>query len=262
MKTHLDFLKYKAEKRPISMVTCYDYSFGLVVNESLIDAVLVGDSVAMTVHGFESTLHADVEMMALHTRAVRRGAPDKFTVADMPFLSVRKGLTAAMDAVDQLMKAGAHAVKIEGVDGHEDIISHIVQSGVPVMGHLGLTPQSYLQLGGYKVQGRTPDQAEHIQTQAQKLQELGVFALVLECVPSQLASKITQNLQIATIGIGAGAECDGQILVIQDLMGLSPRLPKFVRPFGRAQEGLLKSLNSYHLEVVSKNFPSSKEIYV
>ncbi len=262
MKTHLDFLKYKSEKRTISMVTCYDYSFGQVVEDSLIDAILVGDSVAMTVHGHDSTIAADTAMMALHTQAVRRGAPSKYTVVDMPFLSVRRGLPYAMKSVDEIMKSGAHALKIEGVDGQEDIMGHIVQSGVPLMGHLGLTPQSYLALGGYKVQGRSVEQAELIKEQARRLEDLGVFAIVLECVPAPLAKAITEELTIPTIGIGAGLNCDGQILVIQDLMGLSPRLPKFVRPFGKAQESLLKSLNSYHLEVTSKNFPSEKEIYL
>lgn len=262
MKTHLDFLKFKAEKRPITMVTCYDYSSGLVVNDSLIDAILVGDSVAMTVHGHESTITADTAMMALHAQAVRRGAPSKFTIVDMPFLAVRRGLSHAMESVDEIMKAGAQAVKVEGVDGQEEIMKHIVQSGVPLMGHLGLTPQSYLQLGGYKVQGRSQEQAEAIKEQARRVQELGAFSLVLECVPSKLAQEISEELDIPTIGIGAGVSCDGQILVLQDLIGLSPRLPKFVRPFGKAQESLLKSLNSYHLEVVSRNFPSEKEIYL
>src|SRR5437773_7658880 len=187
----LGFQKMKDEGRKISMVTCYDYSSARAVAESSIDCILVGDSVAMTMHGFSNTLSATTPMMALHTAAVARGAPSKFIVADLPFLSYRKGLKDAMDSVEELMRAGAHAVKLEGARGHVEIVRHIVDSGVPVMGHLGLTPQSVNLFGGMKVQARTPAAVDLLASQAVQLEEAGCFALVLECVPSDAARKVT-----------------------------------------------------------------------
>src|SRR5262249_45540616 len=172
----LDFQKMKDEGRRISMVTCYDYSSARAVAESNIDCILVGDSVAMTVHGHPNTLAATTSLMALHTSAVARGAPSKFIVADLPFLSYRKGLQRAMDSVQTLMKAGAHALKLEAVRGHADIIRHIVESGVPVMGHLGLTPQSVNLLGGMKVQARTDASVDRLISQAAELEQAGCFA--------------------------------------------------------------------------------------
>jgi 3-methyl-2-oxobutanoate hydroxymethyltransferase len=264
----LDFKKMKIEKRPISMVTCYDYTSAKQVNDSEIDVVLVGDSLAMVMHGFPSTIHATIEMMALHTAAVSRGltgpsgSNEKFLVADMPFLSVRKGIGPAMDCVDALMKAGAHSVKIEGVDGHEDVIQQIVGSGVPVMGHLGLTPQSIHQFGGFKVQGRD-EMAEDVFRQAKRTQELGCFALVLECIPAPLAERISRELSIPTIGIGAGVGVDGQVLVFQDLLGMNPDFkPKFVRNFMNGKTELVTALNQFHREVVGRSFPGAKETYL
>src|SRR5580692_722250 len=210
-----DFLRAKVEGRKLSMVTCYDYTFASMLSRSAIDGILVGDSAAMVMHGHPSTLSATTELMRLHTEAVVRGAADKFVVADMPFLSFRKGLAAAMDSAQVLMTAGAHAVKLEGVDGHEDVIERMAQSGIPVMGHLGLQPQSVHTYGGFRVQGRSGESAREIVRQANSLEELGAFALVLECVPADLAREITEGLRIPTIGIGAGAGCDGQILVLQ-----------------------------------------------
>src|SRR6185369_4253349 len=190
-----DFQKMKDDGRKISMITCYDYSSARVVAESSIDCILVGDSLAMTMHGYATTLSATTAMMALHTAAVAKGAPEKFIVGDLPFLSYRKGLKDAMDSVHELMSAGAHAVKLEGVRGHADIVRHIVDSGVPVMGHLGLTPQSVNQLGGMKVQARTDATVKILTSQARELEEAGCFALVLECIPSEAARKVTQLLK-------------------------------------------------------------------
>ena len=206
----LDFGKRKTAHQPISMVTCYDYWSARVLNATEIDTLLVGDSLAMVMHGFDSTVHATVEMMALHVRAVRRGAPDKFVVGDMPFLSVRKGQDHAMDAVGELMQAGSNAVKIEGEAGQLDLMAHIVESGVPVMGHLGLTPQSVEAFGGHKVQGRNEGQAGEILESARRLEEAGCFALVLECIPSELGRLVSREIGIPTIGIGAGPHTDGQ----------------------------------------------------
>lgn len=259
----LDFRKMKTEKRPISMVTCYDYTSAKLLNESEIDVVLVGDSLAMTMHGHASTLNATTGMMALHTAAVARGATKKFIVADMPFMSFRKGVAPALECVDQLMKAGAHAVKLEGVDGHEEIVAQIVGSGVPVMGHLGLTPQSIHQFGGFKVQGRDQKMADDLVRQAKRLEELGAFSVVLECIPVALAERITGELSIPTVGIGAGPGVDGQVLVWQDLLGMDPGFkPKFVRFFATGHAWTLESLNTFHRAVLEKSFPAETESYL
>src|ERR1044072_159785 len=225
-----DFQKMKDEGRKISMVTCYDYSSATAVAESNIDCILIGDSLAMTMHGHPNTLFATTAMMALHTAAVAKGAPAKFIIGDLPFLSYRKGLKDAMDAVQELMSAGAHAVKLEGVRGHADIVRHIVDSGVPVMGHLGLTPQSVHGLGGMKVQARTNAAVKILTSEARELETAGCFAIVLECVPVPVARQVTNFLKVPTIGIGAGPHVDGQVLVYQDVLGLNPGFkPRFLR---------------------------------
>jgi 3-methyl-2-oxobutanoate hydroxymethyltransferase len=260
--TILEMQKMKSEGTKISMVTCYDYWSAQILEETNMDCLLVGDSVAQVMHGYPSTVYADIEMMAFHTKAVSRGAPSKFIVADMPFKSVRKGIPFAMDCVDQLMKSGAHAVKIEGISGHEDVIEHIVKSGVPVMGHLGLTPQSVHQLGGYKVQGRDKETHDFIFQSALRLQDLDCFAVVLECIPQDLGTSITQNLKIPTIGIGAGPHTDGQVLVLHDLLGLSGgHKPKFLKNFSEGRELFKESLQQYDLEVKDRIFPSNEESY-
>src|ERR1700720_833240 len=182
-----DFLPAKLEGRKLSMVTCYDYSFARLLASSAVDGILVGDSVAMVMHGHPSTVTASLDMMRIHTEAVARGATGKFIVADMPFLSFRKGVAVALDAAHVLMSAGANAVKLEGVDGHEDVVERLVQSGIPVMGHIGLQPQSVQAYGGYRVQGRNEETAREIVRQGCVLQQLGAFAVVLECIPAKLA---------------------------------------------------------------------------
>ncbi|MCM2279698.1 MAG: 3-methyl-2-oxobutanoate hydroxymethyltransferase [Oligoflexia bacterium] len=257
-----DFRKYKQEHRKISMVTAYDHAMARIVDESVVDCVLVGDSCAMVMHGFPSTVHATTEMMALHVAAVARGLTRKFLVADMPFLSFRKGPQAALECVDVLMRAGAHSVKLEGVRGHEDTVDRIVRSGVPVMGHIGLTPQSIHGLGGFKVQGRGEAEAAELLSQARLLQELGCFALVLECVPAPVAARITRELAIPTIGIGAGPDTDGQVLVLQDLLGMSGEFrPKFLRQFLHGRDAVRSALDRYHAEVTGGTYPSEKESY-
>src|SRR5713226_6203533 len=196
-----DFLRAKVECRKLSMVTCYDYTFARLLSRSAIDGILVGDSAAMVMHGHPSTLSMSVDLMRLHTEAVARGASGKFVVADMPFLSFRKGPAAALDSAHVFLTAGAHAVKLEGVDGHEDVIQRMAQSGIPVMGHLGLQPQSVHAYGGFRVQGRGEEAARAMVRQARTLEELGAFALVLECVPAGLAQEIAQILRIPAIGI-------------------------------------------------------------
>ncbi len=257
-----DFLRAKLEGRRISMVTCYDYTFARLLSRSAIEGILVGDSAAMVMHGHPSTLSASVELVRLHTEAVVRGAAGKFIVADMPFLSFRKGPAAALDAASVLMIAGANALKVEGIDGHEDAIQRLVQSGIPVMGHLGLQPQSVHAYGGFRVQGRSSDSARDIARQAVALEQLGAFAIVLECVPGNVAREITNTIRIPTIGIGAGAVCDGQILVLQDLLGLNMDFrPRFARPFLDGARCVLDSLARFDEAVKSGTFPTIEESY-
>jgi 3-methyl-2-oxobutanoate hydroxymethyltransferase len=257
-----DFARSKRDGAKISMVTAYDAWSAALVARSSVDAILVGDSVAMVVHGEPTTLSATVDLMALHTRAVAKGAPDTFIVADMPFLSYRKGMAPAIDAVGALMTSGANAVKLEGVDGHEDIIRHIVESGVPVMGHLGLTPQSVHRLGGFRVQGRNEDAAALLLQQAVRLEALGCFAIVLECVPARVAADITSAVRIPTIGIGAGPDTDGQVLVLHDLLDLhaAPKA-RFVRSYFDGQERLTAALDAFDRDVKAIRFPTLDESY-
>jgi 3-methyl-2-oxobutanoate hydroxymethyltransferase len=262
MKTILDFQTMKSKKEKISMITCYDYSFAKIVAASNVDCILVGDSLGMTMHGMKTTLNVSTNLMAAHTAAVVRGAGDKFVVADIPFMGNRKGLTANMTCVEKLMKAGAHAVKIEGAAGNLELIRHIVDSGVPVMGHLGLTPQSVNQLGGFKVQGRDAKSQKKIKEHALAMQEAGCFCIVLEAVPSALAKEITEALEIPTIGIGAGADTDGQVLVLQDMLGMNADFkPKFVKTFENGFDVIKNAFNQYDKEVKGQVFPSEKESY-
>lgn len=261
MKSILDFTRAKREEKPIVVVAAYDALMARLLAASEVDAILVGDSAAMVVHGFPSTVHATTEMMALHTAAVRRGAPKTVVIADMPFLSVRQGRDDAVRAAGALMQAGATAVKIEGVAGHEEIITHLIGSGIPVMGHLGLTPQSVNQFGGHRLQGRTPEAAERLRADAQTLEKLGAFSLVLECVPAALADEVTRALAISTIGIGAGADTDGQVLVLPDLLGFDAAFrPKFVRRYLEGHESIAGAINAFVRDVRGGKFPSAEEV--
>lgn len=262
MKTILEMQKVTSGSKPITMVTSYDSWSARIIAASPVDLILVGDSAAMVMHGHPSTVMADVDMMVTMTAAVVRGAEGKVVIADMPFLAHRQGITAGMRAVDRLMKTGATAIKLEGVDGHEDFIRQVVQSGVPVMGHLGLTPQSVHAIGGFKVQGRSQAQAEHLFHQAKRLESLGCFSVVLECIPESLAKSITEEISIPTIGIGAGLYTDGQVLVLQDLLGLNAGFkPKFLKTYMNGYEQVLTALTQYHDEVQNQKFPSQAESY-
>jgi 3-methyl-2-oxobutanoate hydroxymethyltransferase len=260
--TSRDFPLAKTEHRKLSMVTCYDYTFARLLSRSVIDGILVGDSAAMVMHGHRSTLSASIETLRMHTEAVVRGAPEKFIIADMPFLSYRKGAAAALDSAHVLMTAGAQAVKLEGLDGHEEVVQRLVESGIPVMGHLGLQPQSVHAYGGFRVQGRDADSASAILRQSALLEQAGAFAIVLECVPATLAAEITAARQIPTIGIGAGGGCDGQILVLQDLLGLNLDFrPKFVRPFIEGGRCVLDAIERFDQAVKTGAFPAKEETY-
>jgi 3-methyl-2-oxobutanoate hydroxymethyltransferase len=244
------------------MLSVYEAVFARLAVEAGVNTLLVGDSVAMALYGFESTIHATVEMMSSHVGAVRRACPSAFLVADLPFGSYRRGVKSAMKAVEAMARAGASAVKLEGVAGNERIISHIIESGIPVMGHIGLTPQSALALGGYKVQGGTEEGAARLIEDAKALEDLGAFSLVLECVSRSLGSRISSNLSIPVIGIGAGAGVDGQVLVASDLLGLSlGRSPRFVRRYLDGADLVSKAFEEFCRQVGETQYPSEAESY-
>ena len=257
-----DFARRKVCGEKLSMVTCYDFWSAQILNQTDVDSILVGDSLAMVMHGFPSTVHATVDMMATHIAAVRRGAPDKFIVGDMPFMQARCSQDVALEGVAQLMRAGSNAVKIEGAAGQLDLMARIVESGVPVMGHLGLTPQSVEAFGGHKVQGRAEAAADKILADAKALEQAGCFGLVLECVPQMLGRKISQALSIPAIGIGAGPFTDGQVLVLQDLLGMQADFkPKFLRHYMGGHQALTDAVNHFHSDVSAGAFPTCQEAY-
>lgn len=258
----LEFSEKKISQKKIVMLTCYDYSSAKILNDSSLDALLVGDSLAMTMHGFKDTTMATLEMMELHTAAVSRGAIAKFIISDLPFLSYRKSKQHSIIAAHKLIRAGAKALKLEGAAGNLSVISYLVESGIPMMGHIGLTPQLLNTLGGYKTQGKTLAAAEQLKKDALDLERAGCFAIVLECIPAKLAKEITDSLKIPTIGIGAGVDTDGQILVFQDLFGLNLDFsPKFVKRFLTASQLFAESVNHYIHSVKRGDFPSDEHSY-
>lgn len=240
------------------MVTCYDTTFARLVEQTAVDCILIGDSLSMVMHGESTTIPAKMEWMEEHTRSVRNGTK-KYIVSDMPFLTTRKGIEFATDCAGKLLVAGANCVKIEGIFGQEEIIQHLVLSGIPVMSHLGLTPQFFQAFGGHKMQGKTEEAANKIIEEAKLAEKFGCVAIVLECIPSELAKKITESVKIPTIGIGAGAETDGQVLVLQDLLGMSGFRPRFVRQYLNGAELITNALNAYAKDVAEKTFPDPEE---
>ncbi|OXS58706.1 ketopantoate hydroxymethyltransferase [Bacillus sp. V-88] len=263
MKQTTDFLKMKNEKEKIAMVTAYDYPSAKVAEEAGIDVILVGDSLGMVVLGYDSTVPVTVFDMIHHTKAVKRGASNTFIVTDMPFMSYHLSREETLKtAADILQQGGAHAVKVEGGAHVIDRIRDLTSAGIPVVAHLGLTPQSFGVLGGYKVQGKTADTAKKLIEDSMKCEEAGAFALVLECVPKQIAREISEALTIPTIGIGAGVDTDGQVLVFHDLVtyGVN-RVPKFVKQFGNASDVMHDSLESYIHEVKDSSFPADEHSF-
>ena len=254
---------FKARKggTRLSMVTCYDATYAALLAETQVDALLVGDSVAMVVHGHATTLPADLAMMAMHTAAVARCSGDKLVVADLPFLAHRRGLTEVVDAAGTLLRAGAHAVKLEGGAGNAAVVHHLVESGIPVMGHVGLTPQFVNTFGGFRVQGRGQEAADAIVGDAKLLEAAGCFSIVVEGVPSALGKTITDTIGIPTIGIGAGPDCDGQVLVLYDLLGLRPSVPRFVRRFGDEAAATKAAVDAYVAAIGDGSFPAPHETY-
>ncbi len=262
IKSVLDFECKKQAGQKITMLTCYDSWSAKLLDQSKVDALLIGDSVAMVQHGHKTTIPATTNLMALHCQAVARSAPNQFLVGDLPFMSYRKSFASGVKSAETLMRTGVHSVKLEGAEGNTDLIKHLVQSGIPVMGHIGLTPQAIYQMGGFRVQGKSPEAAEHLKRQALALEDAGCFSVVLECVPSQLAEAISKSLHIPTIGIGAGAGTDGQILVLHDMLGVNLEFrPKFVRTFLQGAELINQAINDYVTEVEEGTFPNEKESY-
>jgi len=258
----IDFIEKKKKAEKISIITCYDYTSSRILSNTSVDCLLVGDSVAMTMHGFQDTLSATLEMMCFHTAAVRRGAHDKLIVSDLPFLSYRKSTNKNISAIQSLIQAGANAVKLEAAAGNLALIKHLTESGVPVMGHLGLTPQFINAFGGYKIQGKTGETAEKLKQDALALEDAGCFSVVLECVPHSLAKEITCSLQIPTIGIGAGAFTDGQVLVFQDVLGLNTDFkPKFVKEFLDGNTYFKNAIEAFVHAVQTGAFPQHAHCY-
>lgn len=234
-------------KRKISMLTAYDYSISGILNQTNVDMILVGDSLGNVMLGHKDTIPVTVDEMIHHGKAVVKGAPDKLVIMDMPFMSVGCGKSNALKNVKKIIQeTGAQAVKIEGVRYVVEIISELNDLGVPVMGHIGLTPQSYLSFGGFKKQGTTEEAAKYIYEDAVTLAESGVFAMVIECVPEDLAAKITRDIDVPTIGIGSGKHTDGQVLVINDLLGLTVnKIPSFVKKRANLCEDIKKSVSEF-----------------
>ena len=262
-KTVTTFAKAKASGEKLTMLTAYDYSTAKLMDEAGVDSILVGDSLGNVVLGYEDTVSVTMEDMIHHGAAVARGAKEALVVIDMPFMSYQTSVYDAVVNAGRLMKEGrANAVKLEGGVEVAPQIKAITQAGIPVVAHLGLTPQSINALGGYKVQGKSEDAAKKLLEDALAVQEAGAFALVLECVPTKLASLITKKLTIPTIGIGAGNECDGQVLVYQDMLGMfSDYVPKFVKQFAQVGEIMKKAFSDYKEEVASGAFPAEKNSY-
>lgn len=250
----------KERGEPISMLTAYDYPTGLLLDQAGFEMILVGDSLGMVVHGFQNTLSVTMDMMLMHCQAVRRGVQRAFLVGDMPFMSYQASLEdAKRNAARLLAEGGVDAVKLEGGRHMVETVRALVEIGIAVQGHIGLTPQSLSALGRYKVQGTTLDIARRLIDDARALEAAGAFSVVLEAIPARLAGLITQTIKIPTIGIGAGAACDGQVLVTHDMLGLYDRFtPKFVKPYSNVAQVMRAAFESYRDEVRARAFPGDE----
>lgn len=262
-KTVSLFQKLKNNNEKIAMLTAYDYSTAKIINEAEIDGILVGDSLAMVALGYENTYNITIDEMLIFVSAVARGAKDSFIVGDMPFMSYNLSIEQGLENAGKMIKAGANAVKIEGCNEHIlALTKRLVESGIPVLAHLGLTPQLLNTLDGYKIQGKSVEAIEAILESAKKLQEAGAFAVVLELIPAESAEYITNNLEIPTIGIGAGVGCSGQIVVTDDILGkFTDFAPKFVKKFANLHDTMFEGVRKYVNEVKDLEFPSKKESF-
>ena len=258
-----DFLRKKEDRKKITMLTAYDYPFARIVDEAGIDGILVGDSLGMVVQGLENTLPVTMDEMIYHTKMVSRAVNNAIVIGDMPFMSYQAGIEDAVRNAGRFLKeAGASAVKLEG--GAEVVaqIKAMTRSDIPVMAHIGLTPQSIHRMGGYKVQGKTEEAAKRLLQEAHMVEEAGAFSLLLEAIPMKLAKRITRELSIPTIGIGAGPFCDGQVLVLHDVIGMFERfVPKFVKRYANLKEEALKAIKNYREEVEKGVFPAEEQSF-
>ena len=255
--------KYKNDGEKFSVLTAYDYSTAKYIDEAGIDIILIGDSLAMVALGYETTHSIGVEEMSIFTKAVAKGVPHAMVVTDMPFLSYHTDIPTAIKNCGQMVRLGANAVKIEGFSDYIlSVIKRLVESGIPVMGHLGFTPQFLNTLGGYKIQGKTQEAAEEILKQAKELENAGVFSIVLEMVPQEVAKYITENISVPTISCGAGKYCDAQVLVSDDVFGkFSDFKPKFARKYGDMKELIYNCAKKYNDDVKNGHFPSDEEVF-
>lgn len=262
MMTIPDLQRCKRDKKKVIVVTAYDALFARLLEQAGIDVLLVGDSLGVVVQGKANTLSVTMEDMLYHTRLVAGAAQRSLVIGDMPFMSYQAGKDEALRNAGRFLQAGAHAVKLEGGAAMVDRIEAMTQVGIPVFGHLGMTPQSVHQYGGYKVQGKNAERAKMIVSDAKALEKAGAAAIVLEAMPAALAKTITEQLTIPTIGIGAGPHCDGQVLVLYDLLGLFDEfVPKFVKPYAHLRADALQALRRYKEEVEQGKFPSDSESY-
>ncbi len=258
--TTTDFKKLKQNGEKITMVTAYDYTYAKIVEEAGVETILVGDSLGMTMLGYEDTLQVTMDDMIHHAKAVRRGAKRPFVVVDMPFMSYHGSVEKAVENAGRLIKeTTCSAVKLEGGEQFVDVISAITRAQVPVMGHIGLTPQSVNAFGGFKIQGKDVAVAKQLVKDALAIEQAGCFAIVVEGVPAPLATLISEKLSIPTIGIGAGVGCDGQVLVLQDMLGLYTDLsPKFVKRYAELRQPMIDALRTYVEEVKAEQFPTKE----
>lgn len=262
MKSIIEFYKAKEKKEKITFVSTYDYWSARLCEEAGIDGILVGDSLSMVIQGNDTTLPVTLDEMIYHSKAVRKGAPNTFIVVDMPFMTYHVSVEDAIRNAGKVLKeTGANAVKIEGGMHMAELVSKLVSVGIPVMGHIGLTPQFVNQLGGYRVQGKTEEDRKKIKADAIALQQAGCFSIVLEAVPSTLAKEITESVNIPTIGIGAGSNTDGQILVFHDLIGIFDKTPKFVKRYAETGKLIKEALQKFSSEVKNGEFPSKEYEY-
>ena len=257
-----EFQQYKKSGKKLVVVTAYDALFTRIVEQAGIEAILVGDSLGVVVQGNSNTLSVTMEDMLYHTRLVAKAAERSFVIGDMPFMSYQASVDEAVRNAGRFLQAGAAAVKIEGGSQVVDRVQAMTRFGIPVMGHIGMTPQSVNQYGGYKVQGKEEEQANAMMADAKALESAGAFSLILEAVPADLAQTITQAVSIPTIGIGAGQHCDGQVLVLYDLLGLfDDFVPKFVKPYAHLKADALQALRRFKEEVECAKFPTDSESY-
>lgn len=261
-RTILDFVAMKKRGEKITVVTAYDFTFARLLDEGGVDMMLVGDSLGTVIGGQDTTLNVSMETMLYHVQAVARGRKRAFVIGDMPFMSYQASADEAVRNAGRLLQAGAESVKLEGGEPILETVRRIANADIPVMGHLGLTPQSVHRMGGYKVQGRDPEQRAKILRDAKGLEDAGAFALVLEGVPADLAAEVTALLRIPTIGIGAGAACDGQVLVCYDLLGLfSEFTPKFVKRYAELGRAVKDATSQYVQEVRAGTFPGEEHSF-